>query len=160
MNTREFLVETVENLQKMQARGLHYLSFFLMKDAIQLLGTLSFESPINLDAINPSDFTDRPVFDRALERYPSLHKYAELIEGPHDLYEGFGKLLHLGHGIVITQASDPENGQDHMKVLSFNGTPRLVLVCEELLADIQQAVKFLSPEAFYEDFMHPKLRAD
>ena len=160
MNTSEFLVETVENLQKMQEQGLHYLSFFLMKGVIQLLGTLSFESQFDLETMDPSDFADKPIFDRALEKFPPLHKYAELIEGPHDLYEGFGKLLHLGHGIVITQASDPENGQDHMKVLSFNGTPRLVLVCEELLADIQQAVKFLSPEAFYEDFMHPKLRAD
>ena len=151
MNIREFLEKTDKDIRVMRANGLHYLSFFVMKDVITLLGTTA--APLDIEG-------DREMFNTALRTFPALQKYAALIGGPHDLYDGLGAHLKLGQGVVATQMDDPDNGDDHLRVLSFNGAPRLVLVCEELHGDIHDAIRDLDAHVTYADFMNPDLKAD
>ncbi|MHB1953572.1 MAG: hypothetical protein ACYCOU_07445 [Sulfobacillus sp.] len=141
MNTREFLAKTDKDIAVMVANDLHYLSFFVMRDVITLMGMMCTWNGIDTDI---SDGGMRH-FNLALRTFPSLNKYSGLIDGPYDLYRGLESPLKVGKGIVVTQASDPENGNDHMVVLSFGGTRRMVFVCEDLHADISEAIRSIGP---------------
>ncbi len=183
MNTREFLAKTDKDIAVMVANDLHYLSFFVMRDLIVLLGTLVDSAQTDSEwVVKPINDCGMRQFNLALRTFPSLNKYSGLIDGPYDLYRGLESPLKVGKGIVVTQASDPENGNDHMVVLSFGGTPRMVFVCEDLHADISEAIRSIGPgdtikwtadpvpgnpnefklrhELVETEFMNPGLKAD
>ena len=162
--TLDWFFDTVvlRDLRKMiYDSELHYLSFSPMATTVELLGAI-YNDPDDFHASGKSK--DR--FNKALQTIPSLNPYAQYVKSAHDLYTNLRcGMVHVGlpgNGVVFTQHSDPNDGQRHLEKDYYNGTLRLILVCEDLYEDIVEAITYVrndqrKPRNLTEPFMNPRL---
>ncbi|WP_147267129.1 hypothetical protein [Acidiferrobacter thiooxydans] len=166
--TLDWFFETVaiRDLGKMIDQAeLHYLSFGIMGPIIELLGSV-YDTKSFLTTENV--WNGR--FNAALARIPSLRRYQRNRVGKqHDLYKHMRHgMAHVGApetGVVFTQRSDPYDGHRHLNKDSYNGTRRLILVCEDLHADIVDAIPYVRGDRSRKKdldmaFMNPRLLPD
>ena len=165
--TLDWFFDTVviHDLGKMiNEANLHYLSFSPMATTVELLGAIY------------NDFDDFHVngkskarFNKALQTIPSLNPYAQYVKSAHDLYTNFRcGMVHVGlpgDGVVFTQRSDLNDGRRHLSKDRYNGTLRLILVCENLYEDIVNAITHVrndqnKPRNLTTPFMNPHLLPD
>ena len=126
-----------DGLDKMIRSDLHYLSFMIMVQTIELLGSVCDDGPL-------STYYSR--FKAALVLLPTLEKYKVYNYGPHDLFDNLYPMASggcPGPGIVITQKTDPVCGNKHLQIHQFNKKPRLILVSEDLWGDIKAAIAWI-----------------
>ena len=129
-----------DGLDKMIRADLHYLSFMIMSQTIELMGSVCNCGPL------PTPYSK---FEAALFLLPSLQKYKVFNNGTYNLYDNLYPMAsgkRPGPGIVITQRTDPVCGNKHLEIHRFNKKFSLILVSEDLCADIQEAIAYLISE--------------
>lgn len=127
---------------------LKYLSFIVLSSAIEFLGACidnvnkDFHMPHYVQGLSPSRFK------KAIDELPALSKYRNFVgpSRPIDLYKelrcGLSHAALPQSKIELTERNEPVCGGMHMQiqVLENRTTPsRLILVCEDLYDDINQA---------------------
>lgn len=151
------------SLKTMIQSGLHYFSFAIMGSVIELLGAVYDSDDFHKVGVSKSRF------NTTLERIPNLKRYERYKDTTHDLYAnmrcGMAHVGKPGPGVVFTQRTDATCGRRHLENDAFNGTSRLILVCEDLYDDIIKAIDYVRTDTtttsrLNERFMDPALQPD
>ncbi|MHB1544014.1 MAG: hypothetical protein ACYCS1_07695 [Gammaproteobacteria bacterium] len=134
-----------------------------MASTIELLGATLDKKPFDEPRLS------KERFNAALNGLNAFGRYRDFINTAHDLYQnvrcGMAHVVLVGRGVALTQKDDPNDGMLHLQKISFKRVDRLILVCEDLYADIVNAVKEVKSDARYSErlnnpFLNPALVAD
>lgn len=143
MSTIKTYINTVilRNVKTMtETPGLQYLSFGVMASMIELLGA----------CLDYDDFLEHGLselrFNWAINHLAALARYRPYSKGQHNLYRhlrcGMAHVGKPGPGVVFTERGDKQDGHKHLHVcrtdIAYHPI-RLVLVCEDLFADVKAA---------------------